>query len=262
MKFDPNIHHRRSIRLQGYDYTQPGAYFITIVTYQRQEIFGVIKNEQMHLSKLGEIAQEEWFRSPEIRTEIRLFNDEFVVMPNHIHGIVWIVGADGVRPINTHPNHIVGVDGIHPTGVHPTNIPPNNMVRVDSVRVDAVNPYDITQINAVGADGVRPTGVHPDSESARCANPPSVGARRAPLHQRASKSLSSFVAGYKSAVTGRAKRDFEIPTIWQRNFYEHIIRNEAEQMNIWNYIDVNPQRWLDDQLHPSAPPNKFNRIQK
>ena len=91
MKYNPEIHHRRSIRLKGYDYTQPGAYFVTMVTHQGEMI----------LSPLGKIVQEEWFRSGEIRKEIRLFDDEFVIMPNHVHGINWIVesvGTDGVRP--------------------------------------------------------------------------------------------------------------------------------------------------------------------
>jgi putative transposase len=91
-------HHRRSIRLKGYDYTQSGAYFVTICAYQGEEIFGNIAEERIQLSRLGEIIQREWLHSLEIRKEIQLFADEFVVMPNHVHGIVWIVGADGVRP--------------------------------------------------------------------------------------------------------------------------------------------------------------------
>src|SRR5215207_8810089 len=102
MKYNPKIHHRRSIRLKGYDYTQPGAYFITICAYQRDEIFGEVINGEMKLSPLGEIVRQEWFRSAEIRKEIEIFEDEFVVMPNHVHGINWIVdiGADGIRPNN------------------------------------------------------------------------------------------------------------------------------------------------------------------
>jgi len=108
MKYNPEIHHRRSIRLKGYDYTQPGAYFVTICTYQRAEIFGEIKNGEMILSPLGKIVHAEWMRSAEIRKEIQIFDDEFVVMPNHLHGINWIVnvGADGVRPENgAQPNN-------------------------------------------------------------------------------------------------------------------------------------------------------------
>ena len=179
MKYNPEIHHRRSIRLKGYDYTQPGAYFVTFCTYQRDEIFGEVINGEMKLSALGEIVREEWLRSAEVRKEIRLFDDEFVVMPNHIHGIVWIVdtvGADGVRP---------------------------NMERADAIRLD-------------------------------------VSLRRAP------RSLGSFIAGFKASVTSRAGRELNMTGIWQRNYYEHIIRNDRELNNIRWYIINNPLNWQLD----------------
>ncbi|MBN1537473.1 MAG: hypothetical protein JW908_12120 [Anaerolineales bacterium] len=149
----------------------------------------------MQLSILGHIVREEWFNSTKIRKEILLHDDEFVVMPNHIHGIVWIVEANTVPPAG----------------------------------IDIVNPLEQN---------------HRNEE-----------ARHTPI--RMQKSLSSFVAGYKSSVTGRAKRELGIFIIWQRNFFDHIIRNEKEFHNIWRYIDNNPQQWQDDQLHPSATSNKF-----
>jgi putative transposase len=210
MENDPQIHHRRSIRLKGYDYTQPGAYFVTICAYQREEIFGAVTKDGMQLSPLGKIVQAEWFRSAEIRKEVRLFEDEFVVMPNHLHGIVWIV-----------ENDIVGADGVRP-GVRPDARP-----------------------------GEQPRPINSGTHHAK-------GAYHAPL-QRAPRSLSSFIAGYKAAVTGRAGRELNAANIWQRNYYEHIIRNENELKNFWNYIDTNPLRWQEDQLHPAALPNQFNQ---
>jgi putative transposase len=109
MKFDPRKHQRRSIRLKGYDYAQPGAYFVTLCAWQREDLFGAVVNGEMHLNPLGQIVHDEWLRSMGIRQEIRLYEDEFVVMPNHLHGIVWIVdtvGADGVRPDGTRSNDI------------------------------------------------------------------------------------------------------------------------------------------------------------
>ena len=105
MKYDPQIHHRRSIRLAGYDYAQPGAYFVTIVTFQRLPLFGEIINGNIHLTSLGEIVRHEWDRSAQIRREIELHTDEFVIMPNHLHGIVWLVAtpanrAHAMRPFN------------------------------------------------------------------------------------------------------------------------------------------------------------------
>ena len=120
MKFDPEIHNRRSIRLKGYDYTQPGAYFITLVTYHRDEIFGEVMNAEMKLSALGQIARDEWMRSITIRKEIRLHEDEFVIMPNHLNAIIWLidpttVGAHGMRPSNPPSNKIATAHGMRPS---------------------------------------------------------------------------------------------------------------------------------------------------
>jgi putative transposase len=93
MSFDPEVHQRKSIRIKGYDYTQPGAYFTTICTYQRACALGSIHNREIKLNDFGHVVQKEWFRTAELRQNVHLFLDEFVVMPNHIHGIIWIVGA-------------------------------------------------------------------------------------------------------------------------------------------------------------------------
>ncbi len=223
--YDPQTHHRRSMRLKGYNYAQPGAYFITLVTYQRQEIFGRIVDGDMELSALGQIAHHEWVRSSAIRQEIHLHEDEFVLMPNHIHGIVWIVGTD------------VGADSVRPNhDVRPNpGVRPNHDIHfLDGLPIDAKGAYpaplpDPDILLPVGADGVRPN--------------PGV---------RVPRSLSSFIAGYKAAVTSRAHRELNMTGIWQRNYYDHIIRAESEFIQIRQYIDANPLRWQDDQLHPSA----------
>jgi REP element-mobilizing transposase RayT len=97
MKFNPQKYHRASTRMKGHDYSLPGAYFITLVAYQRELLFGEIVGGDMKLNRRGEIVREEWFASTGIRKEIRLFPDEFVVMPNHLHGIVWIMDMDDVE---------------------------------------------------------------------------------------------------------------------------------------------------------------------
>ena len=200
MKYNPKIHHRRSIRLKGYDYTQPGAYFVTFCSYQRDEIFGEVINGEMKISVLGKIVCDEWLRSAAIRKEIRLFDDEFIVMPNHGHGIIWIVdttvGANDVRP----------EDGIRPN--------------------DGVRPND------VGVDGIRPGLQKPDAHR--------VSLRRAP------RSLGSFMAGFKASVTSRGKNELHMTGIWQRNYYDHIVRNDIELNNIRWYILNNPLNWQLD----------------
>ena len=106
MPFDPFKHHRRSIRLKGFDYAQPGSYFVTIITRGRLSLFGEIIGGEMHLNALGEIAHGEWMKTALIRHEITL--DEFIVMPNHFHAIVNIVdcgnglvGATGRSPLRS-----------------------------------------------------------------------------------------------------------------------------------------------------------------
>ncbi|CAG0964143.1 hypothetical protein ANAEL_00803 [Anaerolineales bacterium] len=187
MKFDPQKYHRpfdtatgrHSIRLQGYDYTQPGAYFVTLVTFQRNILFGEIIDGEVILSRKGEIVREEWFASVDIRKEIRLHPEEFVVMPNHVHGIVWIeyddahgVGADGLVGVNSP----MGEDGIH-----------------------------------VRADGRPPL-------------------RQPPTTRMKPRSLGSFISGFKSSVTKRIHDELNESGIWQRNYYERVIRNEKNLM--------------------------------
>ncbi|MBC7076849.1 MAG: transposase, partial [Synergistales bacterium] len=89
--YDPELHHRRSIRLPGYDYTQPGAYFVTLCTHERAPLFGAVVDGQMVFNTFGKIVREEWFKTAEIRPYLALHDEECVVMPNHIHGIIWIV---------------------------------------------------------------------------------------------------------------------------------------------------------------------------
>jgi putative transposase len=231
MKYDPQIHNRRSMRLKGYDYSLPGAYFITFVTYQRDELFGEVVNSEMKLSPLGQIVHDEWMRSIGIRQEIRLNEDEFVIMPNHLHGIIWIVdlvGADGVRPVN----------GVGP-GIG------------DGVRPGDGDGYHTPEEGACHAPQQSP--IHAPQSAFQAAPQQTPGLHRLP------RSLSSFVAGFKAKVTSRAGGELNMAGIWQRNYFDHIIRSDREFQNIWEYIDNNPQRWLKDQLHPSAPANQFNQ---
>jgi len=90
-----NLHHRRSIRLPGYDYTSEGAYFVTVVTHHRERLFGEIVNDEMVLNDFGKIVREEWLKTAQLRSEVELIEDEFVIMPNHFHGIINITDSLG-----------------------------------------------------------------------------------------------------------------------------------------------------------------------
>src|SRR3712207_5631785 len=86
MNFDAEKHHRRTIRLRGFDYSQAGIYFLTLCTHKRECLFGAVYGETIFLNSYGEIVEEEWLKTPGIRPTVEL--DAFVVMPNHFHAIV------------------------------------------------------------------------------------------------------------------------------------------------------------------------------
>jgi hypothetical protein len=108
--YDPDKHDRQSIRLPGWDYRRPGAYFVTVCAHERQCLFGAVADGRMALNAYGRIVAEEWNRSPSIREEIE--TDAFVVMPNHLHDIVIIAPPDTPRPI-TPDGYNVHVDTNH-----------------------------------------------------------------------------------------------------------------------------------------------------
>ncbi len=104
--------HRSSMRLRDFDYASSGAYFVTICTAQRAHLFGEIADAQMVLNDVGQIALEEWRASAQIRAELAL--DEFVIMPNHLHGVVWILEEN-----QTVLSHASGVSGVGASGRSP-----------------------------------------------------------------------------------------------------------------------------------------------
>jgi len=176
-KYDPEKHHRRSIRLKEYDYSQTGAYFITICAYNKECIFGDVVDGKIILNQYGEIVKAEWLKTFDIRKNLIL--DKYIVMPNHFHGIIMIV--DG---------HDVGAT----RRVAPTK---------------------------------RPNGPVPAS-------------------------IGAIIGQFKSIVTKRinAMRNTTGLPVWQRNYYEHIIRNEDELNQIREYIADNPIKWELDEENP------------
>ena len=127
-KYNPNIHHRRSIRLKGYDYSQAGLYFITICCQDRICRFGYIKGDEMVLNEYGKIAYHEWVQLCNRFPNFEL--DVFQIMPNHIHGIIILndvpVGAGftpAPAPESGQPQGFAPTgqpQGFAPTGVAPT----------------------------------------------------------------------------------------------------------------------------------------------
>ena len=183
----PILHHRKSIRLKGYDYSQAGLYFITIIVQNRVCLFGHIggasvgaNNDsplpapQMILNDAGHIANQCWLDIPKHFPNVVLH--EFIIMPNHVHGIIELVGvgANNDSPMNTR--------------------------------------------SIVRANGDSPL--------------------RSP-----SKTIGSIVRGYKIGVTKWFRSTGHMGKIWQRNYWEHIIRDEKSYCRISEYIKNNPQNW-------------------
>jgi REP element-mobilizing transposase RayT len=171
MKYNPSIHHRHSIRLKEYDYSHKGLYFITICVQSMECLLGKISEGEMVLNEYGKIIQTVWNELPQHYANIQL--EEFVIMPNHIHGIIVITDKESA-------------DG---AGVVRAGLP--EIVR-------ALKTFSARQINKMRG---------------------SVGKR-----------------------------------VWQRNYYEHIIRNPEAYRKIAIYILNNPANWLNDKFYNACPP--------
>ena len=191
---------RNSMRRVDYDYTSAGAYFITICAGHGRSHFGRIIEQEVRFNPLGQIANTCWLALPKHHPHIVL--DPHVVMPNHMHGILWI-----------------------------THQPPRRGMMVSC----------------------------PLSREDDCDVEEEFGGRA--YGKPVAASISVVVGSYKAAVTYRAnKQKFAYAKpLWQRNFWDRIIRSERELAAIRDYIQNNPSRWLQDKLHPKAAPNQFNR---
>jgi REP element-mobilizing transposase RayT len=243
MKYDAKIHHRRSIRLPGYDYALPGAYFVTLCAFHKQCIFGRVVEDRMYENDCGKLAREQWLESAQIRQEFAL--DAFIVMPNHLHGILWILGPkrEGLLMGGGFAQPIVGADGVRPpdaqTPVGPSGARP---------WPNAIRPYDNHRTPA-GASRARPL-----AERRSALQTPR--SRRGPIPAMRSHSLASWAAGFKSALTSRIRELWNRPraAVWQEDYFEHIIRDEDELFRIREYILSNPARWKLDRENPEAEP--------
>jgi len=176
-QYNPESHHRRSIRLKEYDYAQAGMYFVTVCAQNRECLFGEVIDEEMRLNGVGQIVEAQWQKTASLRPQIKL--DAYVVMPNHFHGIIFIL------------NNRRGVLQYAPTR---------------------------------------------DRQSFRSP----------------SQTVGAIIRGFKSAAAKEINLSRGTPglPVWQRNYHEHIIRDENELNRIREYIVLNPARWKDDEENP------------
>ena len=188
MTFGSEDHLRRSVRLHGYDYSSAGLYFVTACTEKRESLFGELIQGEVRPSEIGRLVSWCWFDLPNHYPRLKL--DEFVLMPNHIHGILALVD-----PVGAGLKPALGI--LAPAGL-------------------------------VGA-GLKPA----------------LALRHA---------LAEIVRAFKTFSSRRANelRGTRGKPLWQRSYYEHIIRSGDELSSIRRYVAENPLRWEWDRENPSA----------
>ncbi|ORJ59296.1 transposase [Geothermobacter hydrogeniphilus] len=183
MNYNPDIHHRRSIRLRGYDYSRPGAYFVTICAQNRECLFGDVVDGVMVLNDFGRVVKDCWHGLPTHYCHVAL--DESVIMPNHFHGIIILMPIDPI-PVGA---------GLKPA-------------RTESARTD-IKRHGLSEIV---------------------------------------RGFKTFSARYINEI-----RNAPGVKLWQRNYWERVVRDEDELNRIREYIRTNPVRWEMDQLYPGQP---------
>ena len=205
-----------SARLKNYDYSSNGAYFITICTENRDHFFGEIINCKMELSNTGVIADIFWHDIPHHTKNVIL--GEFIVMPNHIHGILILNNLVETLHATSNPDI---VQTLHATSN------PNDIESLPVQTLHATSNSDIVQT-------LHATSLPPKNETMANISPKS-------------NSIATIIRSYKSAVTKHANR-LKLQNGWQTRFHDHIIRNELEYQQITDYIINNPAKWQEDKF--------------
>jgi REP element-mobilizing transposase RayT len=202
-------HHRQSIRLRGYDYRQQGLYFITICTQHRLPLFGKVVDGIMQHNDAGNMINVQWHEMARKFPNIVLH--EFITMPNHIHGIIEIMNDSVGANLCVRPN----LNGVRPV--------------VDNVCSDlnGIRPVENGDCHDSTADDIK--GAHAD----------------APLHQMIQWVKTMTTNAYIRGVKSSNWQPFD-GKLWQRNYYEHIIRDQQAYDHISQYIANNPITWQDD----------------
>ena len=265
---DRDTRHRRSIRLRGYDYTQAGVYFITVCVKHRACLFGDVVGGVMRLNEAGQRVQSVWDDLPLHYPHLIL--DAFVVMPNHVHGIVVLTNdADdkgaGLKPAPTQPETtaLLGHANVG-AGFKPARTEPKTAVLLGHANVGAgfkparMEPETAALLGCanVGA-GFKPARTEPArTEPARTEPARTEPARTEPARTQPTLTkrhdLSEIVRAFKTFSARRinALHDAVGTPVWQRNYFEHIIRDEGSLNDIRQYITNNPAQWDLDRENP------------
>jgi REP element-mobilizing transposase RayT len=213
-KYNPNIHHRRSIRLRNYDYSQEGFYYITMCVDNREGLFGNIYNKEMILNKFGEIVHNEWLKTAELRKNIQLH--EFVVMPNHFHAILEIMyKIESLQNVGAYCNTPLQQHDYTPLQQH-------DYTPLQQHDYTPLQQHDYTPLQQMGTPFRSP-----------------------------SQTVGAIVRGFKTTTTIQINKIRNMPheKFWQRNYYETIIRRQDDYARITKYIANNPLNWENDRFY-------------
>ncbi len=223
----PNLPIRKPTRIEGFDYSTPGAFFVTVCAQGRGKIFGDVIDGEMRLNEYGEIAKACWEDLPNHYNNMEL--DVFIIMPDHFHGIISILPDFAQR------------SGLRPD---PTDVNADNSTNVFGARSGLrPDPTDVNADNSTNVFNVR-SGLRPDpTETIADKTPVGEGlrpSRRGTQDKR--HGLSEFIRAFKSFSARRINETRNTPgaKIWQRSFYDHIIRNDEDLRTLRDYILNNP----------------------
>ncbi len=257
MKYNSNIHHRRSVRLRGYDYAQEGMYFFTICTKNMIHFFGEVENGEMKLNDFGEIAHRAWEKIPERWPHVEL--GAFQIMPNHMHGVLLVGrpcssittvenrtdknGAITIRATTNWAATNWATTNWATTRVAPAGVPPTIGFPTDDDGVDAVG----APLAGAQNDGAIQNDENTQNE------PPEIPFSKIQWATR--PYLGQILGAYKSTVATSCLNHHKqnqpgvwLDKIWQRGFDDRIIWDAKMFDNVSNYIINNPKNWKEDRF--------------
>lgn len=245
-----NTYRVQSTRLPDWDYSWPGVYFVTICTKNRETFFGdVAGDNKMILNNLGRIVVDEWIKTPQIRKNVKL--GEFIIMPNHIHGIIIIDNGDG-RDLFEGINAFLAGNYFYHDGP-PIETPHQNDPRVD-------NLLHNQHLSRIMGDSQRVVSTQKTCMVRRDDPLGRLGSAYKPYTgdypemseiSPKSNSLGAIINQIKSICKKRIKH-INPYFGWQARFYDRIIRNEQGLHNARHYIISNPEKWYRDRNNPAG----------
>jgi putative transposase len=227
---------RRSLRLKEYDYSQTGAYFVTLDTWKHLALFGEILEDLIHLNRYGLVAKGELKYLARRFQQVQV--DEYIIMPNHLHVIIWILATDSAvgarREEPKESSDLRLASPGQPTDSNFNSVEVNDMER----RARLADSGEISLINDVGERRARLTESDPNS----------LINLASPLRGPGPGALGTIVGAYKSTtarIINGLRHTPGVP-VWQRNYYEHVIRDDEELDRIRRYVQANPINWQAD----------------